>query len=265
MKSTLLYPILIASSVLSAPSFAHDNNCDIELNGHIQYYQGLLTVDMQNGTSFSIDDTHTLQINGETPALSKDQQQWVGNYYDNISTAIPMTLTIANEGLEVASIAVTEVFGELLGSSNKLTEDFDSMFVSLENKLNQSFYDHDGNIKIDSTQFDEPGWFDEQWEDEFEEQIESLMSRSMGRILMAVGSQMLWNDGDMTEFEDKMERFGESLETRIETQAHALEEKSAALCEVLKQADYAESKMEANISGLDGLNLLNIDSRQMKM
>ena len=265
MKSTYMLPLLIASSVLSAPSFAHDNTCDIELNGHIQYYQGLLTVDMQDGTTLSIDETHTLQINGETPSLNKEQQQWVTTYYDSIDTAIPMSLTIASEGLEIASVAVTEVFGELLGSNNQLTEDFDSMFVSLEDKLNQSFYDQAGNIKIDSTQLEEPGWFDEQWEDEFEEQIESLVAQSMGRILIAVGTQMLWDGGDMTEFEDKMERFGESLETRIETQANDLEQKSAALCEVLKQADYAESKMQTNIPGLDGLNLLDIDNRHMKM
>ena len=70
---------------------------------------------------------------------------------------------------------------------------------------------------------------------------------------------MLWEGGDMSEFEQKMERWGEDLEYRVESQAAALEEKGDALCKVLKKADYAEGKMQASISGLDDLNLLDLD------
>ena len=70
---------------------------------------------------------------------------------------------------------------------------------------------------------------------------------------------MLWEGGDMSEFEQKMERWGEDLEYRLESQAAALEEKGEALCKVLKKADYDEGKMQASISGLDDLNLLDID------
>jgi hypothetical protein len=77
---------------------------------------------------------------------------------------------------------------------------------------------------------------------------------------------MLWEGGDMSEFEQKMERWGEDLEHRLESQAAALEEKGDALCEVLKKADYAEGKMQASISGLDDLNLLDIDHhKELKM
>ena len=70
---------------------------------------------------------------------------------------------------------------------------------------------------------------------------------------------MLWEGVDMSEFEQKMERWGEDLEYRLESQAAALEEKGDALCKVLKKADYAEGKMQASISGLGDLNLLDID------
>ena len=265
MKAKQLIPLAITSTLLSTAAFAHDTSCDMELEGNIQYHHGLLTVDMNNGGSFSIDETHTLTINGERADLDRDQQAWVSTYYDNIDTAIPMTLNIASEGLEIASLAVTEVFGELLGADSSLTNDFDTLFVSLNDKLNYSFYDENGDIHVDSTRFDEPGWFDESWEAEFEEEIESLVAKSMGHILVAIGTQMLWEGGDMDAFEQKMERFGETIEHRIETQAASLEEKGHALCEVLKQADYAESKMAANIPGLDALNLLDIDSSEMRM
>ncbi|WP_394223575.1 DUF2884 family protein [Alteromonas gracilis] len=263
MSKKLLLSVAVSSALMSGHALAHDTSsindgCDMELDGHIQYYQGDLTVKMDNGSVMTIDSYHNMTINGEPVSLNREQQHWVSEYYNNIDIAIPMTLNIASEGLEIANVAVTEVFTELLGT-DQMGDDFSALFDSLETKLNTSFYDEAGNIRVDSTKFDEPGWFDESWEQEFEAQIESLISESMGRILIAVGTQMLWEGGDMTEFEQKMERWGEDLEYRLESQAAALEEKGEALCKVLKQADFAEGKMQASISGLDDLNLLDID------
>ena len=270
MSKKLLLSVAVTSALISGHAFAHDksfqtNNCDMELDGHIQYYQGNLTVTMDNGSVMEIDAKHNLKINGEPVSLDREQQKWVSDYYNNIDTAIPMTLTIASEGLKIANVAVTEVFTELLGG-DQMGDDFRELFDSLDAKLQTSFYDDAGNIRVDSTKFDEPGWFDESWEQEFETQIESLITESMGRILITVGTQMLWEGGDMSEFEEKMERWGEDLEYRLESQAATLEEKGDALCEVLKKADYAEGKMQASISGLDGLNLLDIGPHsEMKM
>ena len=263
MSKKLLLSVTLTSALMSGHAFAHDssyqnNSCDMELDGHIQYYQGDLTVQMDNGLVMTIDSHHNMTIDGESVSLDSEQQRWVSEYYNNIDIAIPMTLNIASEGLQIANVAVTEVFTELLGG-DQMGDDFRELFDSLETKLNTSFYDDAGNIRVDSTKFDEPGWFDESWEQEFEAQIESLISESMGRILIAVGTQMLWEGGDMSEFEQKMERWGEDLEYRLESQAAALEEKGDALCKVLKKADYAEGKMQASISGLDDLNLLDID------
>lgn len=265
MSNKLLLSVAVTSALISGHAFAHDtsfqnNSCDMELDGHIQYYQGDLTVQMDNGSVMTIDAQHNMTINGESVSLDREQQRWVSEYYNNIDIAIPMTLTIASEGLQIANVAVTEVFTELLGG-DQMGDDFNELFNSLETKLNTSFYDDAGNIRVDSTKFDEPGWFDESWEQEFETQIESLISESMGRILIAVGTQMLWEGGDMSEFEQKMERWGEDLKYRLESQAASLEEKGEALCKVLKKADYAEGKMQASISGLDDLNLLDIDHR----
>ena len=263
MSKKLLLSVALTSALMSGHAFAHDssfqnNSCDMELDGHIQYYQGDLTVQMDNGLVMTIDSHHNMTIDGESVSLDSEQQRWVSEYYNNIDIAIPMTLNIASEGLQIANVAVSEVFTELLGG-DQMGDDFRELFDSLETKLNTSFYDDAGNIRVDSTKFDEPGWFDESWEQEFEAQIESLISESMGRILIAVGTQMLWEGGDMSEFEQKMERWGEDLEYRLESQAAALEEKGDALCKVLKKADYAEGKMQASISGLDDLNLLDID------
>ena len=256
---------LLVSGVANANATFNNEHCDVELDGNIQYYKGLLTVDMKNGSTMTITEDYELTINGESVSLDREQQRWVEDYYDQIDTAIPMTLNIAAEGLEIASSAVGEVFGELLGADDEMVMEFSELFDGLSEEMKIRFYDDQGNIRVDSTEFNQPGWFDNAWEDEFEARVESLVSQSVGRIMVAIGTEMMFGDGDMQAFEQKMERFGETIENRVEAQAEALEGKADELCAVLAKADYAENQMQKHINGLDGLNLLEMKNGSLKM
>lgn len=256
---------LLVSGVANANATFNNEHCDVELDGNIQYYKGLLTVDMNNGSTMTITEDYELTINGESVSLDREQQRWVEDYYDQIDTAIPMTLNIAAEGLEIASSAVGEVFGELLGADDEMVMEFSELFDGLSEEMKIRFYDDQGNIRVDSTEFNQPGWFDSAWEDEFEARVESLVSQSVGRIMVAIGTEMMFGDGDMQAFEQKMERFGETIENRVEAQAEALADKADELCTVLAKADYAENQMQKHINGLDGLNLLEMKNGSLKM
>ena len=101
MSKKLLLSVALTSALMSGHAFAHDssfqnNSCDMELDGHIQYYQGDLTVQMDNGSVMTIDSHHNMTINGESVSLDSEQQRWVSEYYNNIDIAIPMTLNIAS-------------------------------------------------------------------------------------------------------------------------------------------------------------------------
>lgn len=267
MKTRIPLFVVAASTLFTASASAHDDNydpCDVELQGNIRYASGMLNIDMDNGSQLTITPDYMLAVNGEWVKLSAQEQQWVETYHQQLETAIPMTLNIASQGLDIASVAVNEAFGELLGPDDELIADFNALFASLEADMQAAFYDAKGNIQIDSTRFDEPGWFDNAWEARFEEQFESLVSESVGRILIAVGTEMML-EGDMAAFESKMERFGRDIEQRVEMQAEALTRDADALCEVLARADDAESQMQQHIRGLDGLNLLDMPNRKLKM
>lgn len=268
MKTRTTLSLVAAGLLMSGTAAAHtefNGHCDVELDGNIQYYKGVLTVEMNNGSSMTITDDYTLTINGESVSLDREQQRWVEDYYNHIDTAIPMTLNIAAEGLEIASTAVGEVFGELLGADDEMVMEFEDLFAGLSEEMKTRFYDAQGNIRVDSTEFNQPGWFDNAWENEFEQRIESLVSQSVGRIMVAIGTEMMFGNGDMAAFEQKMERFGERIENRVEAQAEALEGKADALCAVLAKADYAENQMQQHINGLDGLNLFEMKNGALKM
>ena len=74
MSKKLLLSVALTSALMSGHAFAHDssfqnNSCDMELDGHIQYYQGDLTVQMDNGSVMTIDSHHNMTINGESVSL----------------------------------------------------------------------------------------------------------------------------------------------------------------------------------------------------
>ena len=95
MSNKLLLSVAITSALISGQALAHDknfqtNSCDMELDGHIQYYQGDLTVTMDNGSVMSIDAQHNMTVNGEAVSLNREQKKWVGEYYDNIDMALSL-------------------------------------------------------------------------------------------------------------------------------------------------------------------------------
>ena len=255
---TVAASLILTTAFIAQPALAHvevDNQCNMELHGSVTFDHGDLTITTESGEKVLITPSHQLYVENKAVNLDTDEQRWVSDYYTSIETAIPMTVEIARDGIKIASFAITEVFTELLGEDNDLSENFDTLFSDLSNEIDERFYAADGTYKFDSTGLD-GDWTDAAWSEEFDDKIESLVERSTGHLLMAIGRQMLFEDGDMDAFANRMENFGEMIEQRVEGEADALESKAEALCTVLAKADYAESRMQKNIAGLSGLDLL---------
>ena len=262
MKLTAIALLLLTST----PVLAHsDSDCDININGDLEYTPSLLTLTHANGDIVTISDDHELTINREAVSLTARQQEWVAGYYDSISEAVPLTMSLASDALALANSALTETFGKLLGEDDELIQDFQAAFKDMRSELKQQFESEDGHFKITRNDTDESGWTGQAWASKFEQRIEDLAERATGRILMSLGTQMFSGDESMEDFGERMEAFGEDLEQRMEGQADALETKAEDLCKILYQADNYENKLQDNIAGLDQFNMLNVKSDSSKM
>ncbi len=257
-----LAAIAVAAVLTTAPAFAEMNtdSCDVSMQGDVSWQKGVLTLTTVNDQEIVINPAHNLTLNGKQVSLNSDQQEYVTSYYEQIETAVPMTLNITYDALELAGGAINEAFGELLGADNGIVEDLDEMFADLRTEMNTHFYDEDGEMRISSEDFDEGGWVSERWEDKYEDKVEDIIANSTGRLLIAVGKAMLSGDDDFEEFEQHMENWEEDFEQRVEAKSSAIEARADELCEVLKKADYAENKMQKHIPGLESLDMLKIDS-----
>lgn len=257
---------LVTFGVLAALSgTAMADQCDINVDGHMKLQNHVLTVTTDDKDKITIDETHTLYVNGQQIYLDTQQQQWVEDYYQGIHDAVPQVADIAVEGIGIASEAIGLVFGELLGHNSDAVIDLTDKLEEMNEQIQYNFYAEDGSIRLDSDEFENGNFFGEEWEEEFEQAVEELVFDSMGRLMIAIGSEMLMSGGDMDSFEQRMETFAADIEDKVEFRGEELEQKAEALCEHLIKVDMAEEALQGSIDELHALNILKVGDNQQSL
>lgn len=259
MRKIILVGVLACCSL---PVFA--SQCNVEFNGNMQLENQILAVTLDNDSQMTIDQYKTLSVDGIALSLNTEQQQWVENYYDGINQAAPQAAAIATDAVALASTALNEVFTELLGSDNTALADLSDKLRNLDDQIQYNFYADNGDIRLHSESFENGEFFGEQWEAQFEEAVEDLVTDSIGHLMVAIGTQLIFSGGDMDAFEQKMQRFGEQMEQKVEYQASALEERADELCSTLTQVDYAESQLQ-QIKQLAALDVIQVQDQPLRM
>ena len=256
---------IIAGLLLCGASQVSANQCDIEFNGNLTLENQILSIQTTNNKQVRIYADKTLSVDGEKIALSNRQQQWLTNYYDGITAAVPEAADIAKDALILAGDALNQAFGQLLGVDSDVLADLSYRIDQLNQEIQFNFYAEDGSIRIRSEQFKNGEFFGSEWEHKFEQEIEQIVTQSIGGLMVALGTQLIFSGGDMDEFERRMDTFGEQIENRIEFQSAALETKANALCTRLSKVDYAESKLQKNIKELADLDILSVKDYELAM
>lgn len=257
---TVIY--VAAFACCSLPVFA--NQCNVTFKGNMQLENNVLAVTLANDTRLTIGQDKTLYVDGVALTLDTQQQSWVDNYYDGINQAAPQAAAIATDAVALASGALNEVFTEILGSDNTALVDLSDKLRHLNQQIQYNFYGDNGDIRLHSESFENGEFFGELWEAQFEEVIEGLVTDSMGHLMVALGTQLIFNGGDMDEFEQKMQGFGERMEQKVEYQARTLEEKADVLCSTLAQVDYAETQLQ-KIKQLATLDVIQLHDQPNRM
>ena len=258
---TMIFAGALACSSLTV--FA--NQCDVELNGNMQLENSVLAINLDNNTRLTIDQDKTLYIDGIALSLDPQQQHWVDTYYDGINQAAPQAAAIATDAVALASTALNEVFTELLGSDNAALADLSDKLRNLNQQIQYNFYAENGDIRLHSESFENGLFFGEQWEAQFEEAIEDLVTDSIGQLMVAIGTQLIFSDEGVDDFEQKMERFGEQIEQKVEYQAEALEDRAEELCATLAKVDRAENHLQMNIKQLSSLDVIQVSKKYNAM
>lgn len=253
MKTLILTGAMLA---ISGSALAHQ--CELDFDGKMKLENKTLTITTEDADKIKINQRHQVFVNNQQITLNSEQQRWATEYYQGITAAAPKVADIAMEGISIATTAVNQVFGELLGQDHKVLSELNEKLEKISHDVEYSFYAEDGNIRIDADSEEEGNVFGPEWGQEFEQSIEELVVSSMGSIMVAVGTEMLFNGGDMSQFEQKMENFADNIEQNVELRGEALEQKADELCIELAAVAYAENKLQETIPALNKLDVLNV-------
>ncbi|MBN7825934.1 DUF2884 family protein [Bowmanella dokdonensis] len=249
MKTFAAATLILASSAMA-------NDCNINLQGEMNLEQGILTLKTDNRTLQL--DGRTAYLDSQMLHLNNEQADLLNNYHKEVTLLAPKVADIALEAVGLASEGISRAFGGLLGDDDALVLDLGTEMADLRHQLQQEFYAEDGSIRFSSHHFDEDGIVVNSFENEFEQKIEQAVERSMGRILIAVGKEMLFSGGDMQAFEARMENFGEQIEHEMEAKAAVLERKAEHLCYDLTKIDQLETRINQSIPELEELDMVRV-------
>jgi hypothetical protein len=250
-------PVAFTSlSLLSSAVYAE--HCDVNFNygviidpAHIRFLE-------QGHTKIQINDKSQLFVEGREAHLTNEQQLLLAQYSTGIRQQVPKIVEIAIEGVDIGFKTVNKVIGGLTGENSASHQRVQEKFNELQDRLHKRFNHSDKSYYIAPQDFDD---FDELFAGEFEQEIEEIISTSIGSILMAVGEAMTNREEENSErrvdtFDERMESMGKELKLQISNEANVLESKAQKFCHSLIELNKIEDKMQQTIPELSSFNLI---------
>jgi len=255
--------IFCSAMLVSSTVVAAEQQCDVEFNGGLQLENQVLTLTTEQDNTIVINQSKQLYVNGTQTHLSDSQQQQLNEFYDGIASAVPMAANIASDAIELASYALNETFTQLLGENNSVVADITAQLDALKRELDQSFYADDGSVRLNSAHFNDGQFLSEGFEEKFEQAIETIVAHSIGQIMITIGSELMFNGGDVDDFEQRMESFAHNIENKFDKDGEALEARAEVLCASLANIDRLEEKLQNEVPQLADMDVLQVKGYAM--
>jgi len=253
---TIYLTILIA--ILSLTT-AHAKPCDVNFNYGVVIDPTHIRILNYGQTHVQINGESQLFVDGREINLTIEQQDILAQYSSEIRKQVPEIVSIAIKGVELDLKAVNKVIAGLTGENSVSHQKIQEQFNELQWRLRDRFNHSDENYYIAPQDFEN---FDDIFTGEFKQEIEEIVSSSVGTILMAVGEAMTNHDDNSIEervstVDESIEKMGNDLEFEIGSRDHALDQKTKQFCQNLVMLNELETRMQKIIPQLIDFDLIN--------
>ena len=257
MKKTLIAAALFGASGVA---LADSKVCDYSVNYDINISDASVVFDKRNGDSIEFKGDK-LFINGESVALTADQQEASFKLQQGARQMVPKIAEIAVEGAELGIKATTIVLSTLFGNDTDIQNELLEPIEAISDKIQQ----HITETRMNTAELEKA--FDNAFDEEFEQMIETAASKYSGRIIGNVLSAVF--SGDQEELKDlefRMETLERDIEKYVEANVSDIEVKAENLCVDMAALDEFDTRLESVdgypkggilVEGGDGLQLKN--------
>ena len=268
---TLAASALICA-VTSTSIFAHES-CEVDLTAGININNQSIEFFAANEINkdkadehvnpavslYKIIDSDKLIVSGKNIDLTSEQQVLVHNYANSIRTLVPQVKTLAIEGVDLAVEGVDLAFTKLLGQGNEVGSGLSKELLLIREAVDSKLsiekgvsFGLNGTGKHDMVN----DLMGEEFEQRIENAVEKAVMNSMGSLLLTLGKEILFSDGDNETFETRMESFGDNIANEMEVRAEKIEIKAEQLCLSIQKIDVLEEQLKKSIVELESFDVL---------
>lgn len=246
---------LFSTSTLASNIQIDMSQCEVNMHGTLGIENGVMTVTTTKGQTLTLDAEQQLSVDGKEMLLTASQQSLAEQYYYNINAAIPMGIEIAAQGLELSNVAVNDILSPLLGEDDDMIIKLNELLTGVAQGLQNDIYDAQGNLSI-APNMSGGNWFSPEWEKDFERVLTDTIEQNMGRLMIAIGTELLFGEGDFG-----LEAFDpDALAQRVgDKMAHhgtQISEAMVTFCAIVEAADQAETDLANSIEVLNSFDVI---------
>ena len=98
--------VLLATGTTASAHNYSNNECNIELNGNLKYANASLTITLDSGDQVEFTPLGDVYLEGDRLSLTTEQSAMAEQYYQSIHEAVPTTIEVAREAVDMANTAI---------------------------------------------------------------------------------------------------------------------------------------------------------------
>jgi hypothetical protein len=244
---------------------SHAQQCSIHLNYGVIIDPNNIRIVEKSKTQLQINESKQLFIGGREIILSSQQTKLLETFSLGIRQQIPEIVSIAIEGVDVSFKAVNQLVVGLTGENSEEQQKIRTKFEELKWRIRARFNQSTNNYYIAPQDLTD---FDEILTGEFEQEIESMISGSIGTILETVGQSLL-SDNNSNEYgsevrvntlDPKLTNMNKDFILTKNHKAKALDDRISLFCKQLKKLNEIEDKLHIAIPEISGFNIIEIST-----
>lgn len=244
---------------------SYAQQCSIHLNYGVIIDPNNIRIVEKSKTQLQINESKQLFIGGREIILSSQQTKLLETFSLGIRQQIPEIVSIAIEGVDVSFKAVNQLVVGLTGENSEEQQKIRTKFEELKWRIRARFNQSTNNYYIAPQDLTD---FDEILTGEFEQEIESMISGSIGTILETVGQSLL-SDNNSNEYgsevrvntlDPKLTNMNKDFILTKNHKAKALDDRISLFCKQLKKLNEIEDKLHIAIPEISGFNIIEIST-----
>ncbi len=249
--------IMASVLCLSAACVQAKEACDMELEGGLRITKEALEFTQGDTEHYKILKDQTLWSKGRQVKLSNQQQLLVTQYATSIRALVPEVRQLSLEGVDLAAQAMNLVFQEFLEPGNVTTQKIAKEFTLLRADIEQGFA-AGKPININQKGVSEGDFLGSGFEQRISNIVEASGKEISWDAIKSVVSAIFSDDEKASNFEARMNKFGEKMEREMKVRSQKLEARSVAVCRSVAALDKTEEALKASVKEISHFNLIQM-------